>query len=129
MDAANSKSLAKTDLQWIYRRAFEDFSQKAQQLQRLTVQPNPDRAAIEEAVLAMERARLFYSECRDALARQLLSASRKDSLAAKSDLPAVHPQRVRGIAELLWEVSGRPEGTADDDWYRAEEILRRAATV
>jgi hypothetical protein len=120
---------AKTDLQWIYRRAFEDFSQKVQQVQRLTFEPNPDRAAIEEAVLAMEKARVFYNDCRDALAKQLLSSSRKDPFAVQSDSPAANSQRVRGIAELLWEVSGKPEGTAEEDWYRAEEILRRAAAV
>jgi hypothetical protein len=129
MEAGNPKSLSKTDLHWVYRRAFEDYSQKVQQVQRLTIQPNPDRAAIEEAVLAMEKARLFYSECRDALARQLLLSSRKDPLTPRSDTSSANSQRVRGIAELLWEASGRPEGTADEDWYRAEEILRRATTV
>ena len=37
--------------------------------------------------------------------------------------------RVREIAELRWELAGKPEGTADDDWYRAEEIVRRATAA
>ncbi len=32
--------------------------------------------------------------------------------------------RVKDIAELLWELSGKPQGSADDDWYRAERVVR-----
>ena len=35
-------------------------------------------------------------------------------------------KEVRPIAELLWESAGRPDGTADRDWRRAEEIVREA---
>jgi len=33
---------------------------------------------------------------------------------------------VSEIAELRWELAGKPEGTADENWYRAEDIVRRA---
>jgi hypothetical protein len=42
------------------------------------------------------------------------------------DQSQANAARIKQMAELLWEFSGRPEGTADDDWHRAEEILRRA---
>ena len=40
-----------------------------------------------------------------------------------------YEDRVRAVARLLWESVGRPEGTADDDWNRAEQIVRRAAAA
>ena len=101
----------------MYRSSFEDFSIKARRVQSLVGGPNSQE--METALLEMERARLAYAGARDALARQLLPS-----------LPAA-PRRetrdVSGIAELLWEVAGRPDGTAHRDWLRAEEIARRAA--
>jgi hypothetical protein len=41
-------------------------------------------------------------------------------------LPCEGIDHIREIAELLWECEGRREGRADEDWYRAQEILRRA---
>ncbi len=82
---------------------------------------NPDSAAIEEALLELEKARVEYNFRRDILA---------ESLMADRTLPeprADHDSRVRPIAELLWESAGRPTGTADLDWRRAEEIVREAA--
>ena len=67
----------------------------------------------------MERARLAYTAARDALARQLLPSLPQELRPEPAD--------VKGIAELLWEIAGRPEGTAQKDWFRAEEIARRAA--
>ena len=45
------------------------------------------------------------------------------------DPPQAVKERVKSIAELLWESAGRPEGTADEDWRLAEEIVKRAATA
>jgi hypothetical protein len=33
---------------------------------------------------------------------------------------------VRRIAELLWEFDDRRDGRADENWRRAEEIVRSA---
>lgn len=101
----------------MYRSAFEDFSVKAGRVQALIGGPNPQEMEI--ALLEMERARLAYADARDALARQFLP-----SLSAA---PRRETRDVSGIAELLWEVAGRPEGSAHRDWLRAEEIARRAA--
>jgi hypothetical protein len=37
--------------------------------------------------------------------------------------------RVSEIAQLRWELAGKPEGTDDDNWYRAEDIVRRATAA
>ena len=38
-----------------------------------------------------------------------------------------YEDRVRGVVRLLWESVGRPEGTPDDHWQRAEQTVRRTA--
>jgi phosphosulfolactate phosphohydrolase-like enzyme len=45
------------------------------------------------------------------------------------DTPEALDERVRGIAEVLWESAGRPEGTADEDWHLAEQIVQRATAA
>jgi hypothetical protein len=111
-----------------YQRAFHEFSERVRSLQSLTTDPHPDRLAIEAALVEAEKARLAYDTCRDALARQLLPSSKRAALASQ-DSPEALNEHVKGIAELLWESAGRPNGTAEDDWRRAEEIVKQAATA
>lgn len=121
---------AKADLWRDYRRAFACFSQTVRRVQALTAQPDPDRAALDAALLEMEKARVTYNSRRDALAESLLPGPDREALPAVTpDSPSAYAERVKVIAELLWEGAGRPDGTADDDWYHAEEIVRRAATA
>lgn len=84
---------------------------------------NPDWQAIDAALLEMEKARLTYNQRRDALVQHLSANA--------APLPELEPldNRVREIAELRWELGGKPEGTADDNWYRAEDIVRRATAA
>lgn len=107
-----------------YRSAFEDFSRKAQQVQSLTERPTGDRKAFETALLELEKAHLAYNHARDALVRSLLPGSvheqRQDRAAPD------HREDVQAIAELLWESAGRPTGTAEEDWRRAEAIVQCA---
>ena len=119
MNQAPEESLTTLDLSQAYRSAFEEFSRKVQRVQHLTVEENPDVAALDTALLELEHARLAYNTCRDALARHLLASS----------TPRTHGDRVKKMAELLWEVEGRPEGTADQDWHRAEEIVRHLSAA
>jgi hypothetical protein len=86
---------------------------------------NPDRQAIDESLLELEKARVEYNQQRDKLAEELLSSSARP--AAQS--PASDSDRVRALAELRWELAGKPEGTDDENWYRAEEIVRRATAA
>ena len=106
-----------------YRNAFAEFAQKVRQARALMAASNPDWQAIDAALLDLEKARVNYNHRRDMLAQQLLSSSQ---------LPeAIQPQpnRVREVAELRWELAGKPEGTDDENWYRAEDIVRRATAA
>jgi hypothetical protein len=106
-----------------YRLAFEDFSRKAQRVQLLTEHPTGDRKEFETALLELEKAHLAYDEARDALVNSLLPSAQAAGRAAPVQN---HREDVRTIAELLWESAGRPSGTAEEDWQRAEAIVRRA---
>ena len=86
-----------------YEAAFRDFSEKVARVQSLTAQPYRDEAAIDGSLLELEKARAVYNESRDAWASRLLPSERS--------LPEVagdSSERVRELAELLWEVPGRP---------------------
>jgi|SRR5665213_519807 len=107
-----------------YRSAFEDFSRKAQQVQSLTEHPTGDRKAFETALLELEKAHLAYNGARDALVRSLLPGSVKEQRQDRATPD--HRGDVQAIAELLWESAGRPTGTAEEDWRRAEAIVQRA---
>ena len=109
-----------------YRSAFEDFSRKAQRVQLLTEHPTGDRKAFETALLDLEKAHLAYNEARDAFVRSLLPASQPD---AHSKQRQDHNEDVQAIAELLWEGAGRPTGTAEEDWHRAEAIVKCAVAA
>ncbi|HTB18204.1 MAG TPA: DUF2934 domain-containing protein [Bryobacteraceae bacterium] len=105
-----------------YRSAFEAFSRAAQRVQELTENPTGDRLAFEAALLELEKAHLAYNEARDALVRSMLPASVQGQTRPLQD----HNQDVHAIAELLWESAGRPTGTAEEDWQRAEAIVQCA---
>src|SRR5258708_40248901 len=114
MNQAPEESLTTLDLSKAYRAAFEEFPRRVQHVQHLTAEENPELAALDTALLELEKARLAYNACRDALAHHLLASSPQRS----------HGDRVKKMAEFLWEVVGRPEGTADQDWHRAAVAAR-----
>jgi hypothetical protein len=118
---------AATDLQQAYERAFLEFSDRVRALQCLTLHPSADAAAINVTLLELEKAHWVYDRCRDALAVELLPASIRGTFHRMEPNSAEHEDRVRAVARLLWESVSRPEGTADDDWHRAEQIVHRAA--
>ena len=104
-----------------YRAAFAEFAQKARQARALMCAVSPDWAAIDAALLDLERARVNYNHRRDILAQSLSTDAAPLPLASPLDA-----SRVGEIAQLRWELAGKPEGTAEENWYRAEEIIRRA---
>jgi hypothetical protein len=108
-----------------YREAFESFSRKAERVQFLASQENSDGKAFETALLELERAHLAYNQARDAFLQSLLPES--------AHIPAFdnqeHASDVPTLAELLWESAGRPDGTAEEDWRRAEAIVKRAVAT
>jgi hypothetical protein len=107
-----------------YRSAFAAFAQKVRQAQALVAASNPDWQAIDAALLDLEKARVNYNHRRDILTQELSTSAPQAPLAADS-----MNTRVREVAELRWELAGKPEGTDDDNWYRAEEIVRTAAAA
>jgi hypothetical protein len=110
-----------------YRSAFEDFSRKAQRVQWLTEHPTGDRKAFEIALLDLETAHLAYNHARDSFVQSLLPAATSGSPNRQEDgADRSHMGDVHAIAELLWEGAGRPTGTAEEDWHRAEAIVKCA---
>jgi hypothetical protein len=80
---------------------------------------------LDTALLELEKAHVHYIARRDEWVQHLLpseTGSRRDS---KHE----HDDCVRVIAEVLWESAGRPEGTSEQDWRRAEEIVRLAGAA
>jgi len=105
-----------------YRNAFEDFSDKARRVQLLAENPTVDRQAFESALLELEKAHLAYDEARDALIESLRPSLVQGRAAGHRN----HRADVQAIAELLWQSAGRPTGTAEQDWLRAEKIVQTA---
>jgi Protein of unknown function (DUF2934) len=108
-----------------YRDTFEDFSKKAQHVQLLAAQQNTDGKGFEVALLELERAHLAYNQARDMFLKSLLPASAQ--IPASADLDRTGDVPV--IAELIWESAGRPDGTALEDWRRAEAIVKCAVAT
>ena len=107
-----------------YRAAFAEFADKVRQARALVAVEKPGSAAIDAALLEVEKARVNYEHRRDVLAKELLNSS--------EPVPdGVQPfaSRVSEIAELRWELAGKPEGKDEENWYRAEDIVRRATAA
>jgi hypothetical protein len=47
----------------------------------------------------------------------------KQSRQEDNEDPARREQRIRERAYLMWEADGRPEGTAEEYWKRAQELI------
>ena len=103
-----------------YRETWDAYSRSHAVMQTLADSRQPEKPRIEASVIELEKARLAYTAARDRLAKHL-----------HAELPPVapavsHEKRVRGTAQLLWEMAGRPNGTAEGDWLRAERLVQSA---
>ena len=127
MSWAEAVSSTKREARRAYQQAFHDFSDRVRHLQSVIHDPHPDRAEIEAALLEVEKARVIYDGWRDELARHLLPL--KPGLLPIADSREAIAEHVKDIAEILWEAAGKPEGTAADDWRRAEEIVKQAVAA
>ncbi|MGD1074160.1 MAG: DUF2934 domain-containing protein [Bryobacteraceae bacterium] len=106
-----------------YRNAWETYSRKHAALQCLMDSVQPEKSRIDSVVLELEKARSAHGAARDRLAKHLSAR-----LPFQSAVPAESEERrVRSTAQLLWEMSGRPDGTAELDWLRAEHLIRAAS--
>jgi hypothetical protein len=104
-----------------YRSEWAKYDLSLRELQR--AEDGEDQSRLESLRLSVERARLSYSAARDRLAANMLGID----LAALA--PVAADYRIRGTAKLLWELSGKPQGTAEFDWLRAEQIVRHASAA
>ncbi len=106
------------ELRVAYRTAFGEYARQLDCLQRLMDGNGADRD-INNALCAVEEARLAHNSARDRLAQALAAPTAKPST----------EEQVRQTARLLWELAGRPQGTAENDWQRAEQLIRSAVRV
>jgi hypothetical protein len=126
MGATQTKLSAEQLLWQTYRDAFREFEHEAGRLAKIKAQSSYDPAEAEKALSRVEHARQAYNQIRDSLAASMMTPEvRRALLSIPVNADHAH-DRVKSIAELLWEMAGRPQGSADDDWYRAERVVRHS---
>ncbi len=107
------------DLRNAYRVTFQDYADKLNTLQQLIHGGKAVGAPeVQSALHEVETARAAHSSARDCLARQLMGGA---AAAPGND------RQIRRTARLIWEFAGRPEGTAERDWRKAERLAQAAA--
>jgi hypothetical protein len=122
-----------------YNAAFARLRAEESRLQSVAEQSPMDAAA--EAAMAA------YRECRERLARFLISLRPAGESETSVDFQAVsgwmtarespatgstegaggREDEVQALAYRLWEEAGRPIGSPQEHWYRAENLLRRGS--
>ena len=109
-----------------YRTTWEEFVRRTNALQDCLTASKPDRDRVAMALLEVEKARLGYNAARDLLVAQT-AGLQPDPKPADHALP--QEGRVRANARMLWELAGKPEGTAVADWLHAERLVHSASAV
>ncbi|HZL57444.1 MAG TPA: DUF2934 domain-containing protein [Bryobacteraceae bacterium] len=104
-----------------YRATWNTFSRSLDQLQSCVESGN--RNLVEEALLAVETAKTAHNAARDRLAAGLSG----DVAAADRAEVRSEEHRIREKAQLLWELAGKPQGSAEADWFGAERLVRSAS--
>ncbi len=69
--------------------------------------------------MRLEHYERIYREARNSLAAFLIGRP----IPAAPDAEAARRLRVERVAYLLWHNAGRPAGTAESDWNRAEQLI------
>ena len=116
----------KLELSYRYRTTWEEFVRATNALQDSLIATAPDRARVEVALFEAEKARIAYNAARDLVAAQMAGLR-----AAAHPPTQTLPQdgKVRAIARLLWELAGKPDGTALADWLHAERLVQSASAA
>jgi hypothetical protein len=128
MGATQTKLSGEQFLLETYREAFLQFKREVNKLAEIKARYSYDAAEAEKSLQRVEQARLAYNDSRDSLAASLMSPESARKFWAVPAAARREQSRVRSIAELFWELAGKPQGSADDDWYRAERVVRRVGT-
>ena len=109
-----------------YRTAWEEFVRATNALQDSLTATAPDRDRAEAALFEAEKARLAYNAARDLLVAQMAGLRAAANPPAQ---PVAQDGKVRDIARLLWELDGKPDGTALADWLHAERLVASASAA
>jgi len=109
-----------------YDTAFDRLRRAHSELWSIRRQALPDRAAEAAARERFNQEMRTYHSRRDDLASYLLpKQSSNPRFATELEAGELSRQdQIRALAHRLWEQDGRPVGTPDEYWYRAEEMLR-----
>lgn len=121
-----------------YDVAFRNWAAQIRVLRSVDTGDPQNRTAVEEARRWADDAAAVYREKRNLFLKYVIaSRTRQTPRSLRNDstdsIPtdpnpggakaAADAQRVRALARRIWEEAGRPSGTAEEDWFRAEEIL------
>jgi hypothetical protein len=127
-----------------YDAAFDRLRAADWELRSIRQQLSPDKMADEAARQRVDQAMGVYRACRENLADFLISRQPvgepavpvgsqplevwtvgidRRAAGSKDSAPGCGDE-VRVLAHCLWEDAGRPMGSAEAHWYRAEEMLR-----
>ena len=109
-----------------YKTAWEEFVRRTNALQDSLMASGPDRVRVAVALLEAEKARIAYNATRDLLVLEM-AGLRPAPEPADEALP--EDGKVRAIARTLWELAGKPDGTALTDWLQAESVVRSASAA
>lgn len=123
-----------------YDAAFRNWAAQVRLLQSVDSGDPRNRGAIDEARRWADEAAAVYREKRNLFLNHVIASRSRRAAPAKlsvSDRPVKPPvsrhdrpeladetSPVRKLARQIWEEAGRPAGTAEQDWQRAEEILQ-----
>lgn len=126
-----------------YKAAFGEWSLQVRLLQTLGSHSTTDRTALQKARAQVRHAQATYRGSRDLLADFMLvrlsnikaSCGRRTSPAVLTELESRQARdanssgmdqrsQVERMAYCLWQGAGCPAGSADADWYRAEQLIR-----
>jgi len=112
-----------------YNAAFARLRAEESRLRSIGAEGRMDAAA--------EAAMGAYRECRERLARFLISLRPAGESEAGVDFQALsdwmtarktpamnREDDIQVLAYRLWEEAGRPTGSSQEHWYRAEQLLR-----
>ena len=91
-------------MQQAYERAFQEFSDRVRDLQCLNLHPRPDAAAINMALLELEKAHWVYDRCRDELAVERLRSPCAVLSAARNP---IQPKRTKTVSAPLRNCCGK----------------------
>jgi hypothetical protein len=117
--------------------AFRNWAAQVRVLQSVRSGDSLENGAIEQARRWAEEAAAVYREKRNLLLELMMrsqpmagdahpSSGKADSANGSRPMPDGPKERARQverIARQIWEESGRPADSAEQDWLQAEEIL------